>query len=54
MRADELRRIISRSAGGSDLEVFLAEVASVDADALPQEISDLEREIEDLENSAVS
>ncbi|HQO80124.1 MAG TPA: AAA family ATPase [Deltaproteobacteria bacterium] len=49
MRADELRRIISRSAGGSDLEVFLAEVASVDADALPQEISDLEREIEDLE-----
>lgn len=48
-RADELKRILSRSAGNADLDGFLAEVFSADADVLPQEIIDLEREIDDLE-----
>ncbi len=48
-RADELRRIISRSAGGADLDGFLKEIAAADADALPGEIAEIQEEIEDLE-----
>ena len=48
-RADELRRIISRSAGGADLDGFLREIAAADADVLPREIAEIQEEIEELE-----
>ncbi len=48
-RADELRRIISRSAGGTDLDGFLKEIAAADADVLPREIAEIQEEIEELE-----
>jgi uncharacterized protein YhaN len=48
-RAGELKRIISRSAAGMALDTFLSEIESANTDHLPQEIIDLEREIDELE-----
>lgn len=48
-RAGELKRIISRSAAGMDLDAFLSEIESTNIDQLPQEIAELEREIKDQE-----
>ena len=50
-RAGELKRTISRSAGGVELDVFLAEIENVDVDMLPQEIAVLENDLKELENS---
>lgn len=50
-RANELRRIISRSAGGADLDGFLKEIAAADADMLPREIAEMQEEIEELERA---
>jgi uncharacterized protein YhaN len=49
-RAGELKRTISRSAGGVELDVFLAEIENVDVDMLPQEIAVLENDLKELEN----
>lgn len=49
-RAEELKRIISRSAGGMNLDAFLLELECIDVDRLPQEISDLNAETLQLES----
>ena len=49
-RAGELKRTISRSAGGVELDVFLAEIENADVDMLPQEIAVLENDLKELEN----
>lgn len=49
-RGEDLKRIISRSAGGKDLDSFLSELNSVDIDRLPQEIFDLKAEVQLLES----
>ena len=47
-RLNELRRIISRAAGGVDVAQFLNELKTVDTDSLPTEIDELSRQIEQL------
>jgi uncharacterized protein YhaN len=47
-RLNELMRIISRATGGVDLEQFLNELKTVDADSLPTKIDELSWQIEQL------